>query len=50
MTNQDAQMRIRLPDDVKSWLEAQAQKNLRSQNAEIVLAVREKMQAVAHQK
>ncbi len=50
MTRQDAQMRIRLPDDVKAWLAEQAEKNLRSQNAEIILAVREKMQSGADQK
>ncbi|EGP58470.1 hypothetical protein Agau_C101196 [Agrobacterium tumefaciens F2] len=38
-------MKINLPEDVKRWLETQAAKNLRSQNAEIVLALRAKMKS-----
>ncbi len=40
-------LRIRVPQDVKDWLETQAEKNLRTQGAEIVLAVRAKMEAEA---
>ncbi len=43
MAREDRYMRIRVPDDMKEWLKEQARENLRSQNAEIVLAVREKM-------
>lgn len=45
MKRTDPQMRIRLPADVKRWLEQQAAKNVRTQNAEIVVAIREKMAA-----
>jgi hypothetical protein len=34
---------VRLPQDVKHWLVAQAQRNASSQTSEIVRAVREKM-------
>lgn len=47
MTRQDAQIRIRVPADVKRWLEEQATKNLRTQGAEIVIAVRARMEAEA---
>lgn len=43
MKQNDPQMRIRLPADVKSWLEREAEKNVRTQNAEIVVAIRAKM-------
>lgn len=43
MKRTDPQMRIRLPEDVKDWIEAQAEVNLRTQNAEIVMAIREQM-------
>lgn len=43
MKRTDPQMRIRLPVDVKSWLEHEAEKNLRTQNAEIVMAIRSRM-------
>lgn len=43
MKQDDAQMRIRLPDDVKDWLKKEARKNLRTQNAELVMALMEKM-------
>lgn len=35
---------IRLPDDVKSWIEAEAAKNSCSQNSEIIRAIRERME------
>jgi hypothetical protein len=37
-------MRIRVPEDVKAWIEAEADKNLRTQNAEIVMAIRKQME------
>lgn len=43
MSREDPQMRIRLPEDVKRWVEDRASQNLRSQNAEIVVALREQM-------
>jgi len=36
---------VRMPDDVKQWVEEQAAKNMRSQNAEIVFILREAMRA-----
>lgn len=45
MARGDPEMRIRLPHDVKRWLEKQSKKNLRTQNAEIILAVRARMAA-----
>ena len=37
------QFKLNLPADVKAWLEEQAQKNVRSQGAEIVFRLREQM-------
>jgi hypothetical protein len=34
-----------MPEDVKQWIEEQAAKNMRSQNAEIVFILREVMKA-----
>lgn len=44
MKRTDPQMRIRVPEDVKAWIEAEAERNLRTQNAEIVIAIRQQMQ------
>lgn len=38
------QFKINMPADVKGWLETQAAKNMRSQGAEIIIAIREKME------
>ena len=38
------QMKINLPAEIKTWLAAEAAKNLRSQSAEIVFALKEKME------
>lgn len=38
------QYKMNMPADVKQWLVNQATKNLRSQSAEIILALREKME------
>jgi hypothetical protein len=38
-------MRLRLPGDVKAWVAAQAKKNLRSLNAEVLAALKEKIAA-----
>ncbi|RYE62070.1 MAG: Arc domain-containing protein [Oxalobacteraceae bacterium] len=37
-------MKILMSEDVKTWLAEEARKNMRSQTAEIVLAIKEKMQ------
>lgn len=39
-------VQLRLPVDLKEWIEAQAEKNGSSQNSEIVRAVRERMERV----
>ena len=36
MSRQDPQVVVRLPEQLKDWLKAQAVENKRSQNAEIV--------------
>lgn len=38
------QVKINIPVDVKAWLSCQAERNLRSLTAEVVLAIREKME------
>lgn len=38
------QLQLRLPLDVKSWIEGQAEANAASQNSEIVRSIRERMQ------
>jgi predicted transcriptional regulator len=37
------QMKINLPVEIKKWVERQAEKNMRSQSAEIAFALKEKM-------
>lgn len=38
------QFKLNIPDEVKDWLAEQARQNMRSQTAEIVLALKEKME------
>lgn len=40
-------LQIRLPEDCKSYLEAQARHNVSSQNSEIVRCIRAQMEVVA---
>jgi hypothetical protein len=40
-----AEMQVRLPPDVKGWLEQEAARNWTSQNSEIIRAVRRTMMA-----
>ncbi|MEY9295762.1 hypothetical protein ABIF21_000139 [Bradyrhizobium elkanii] len=40
-----AEMVVRLPRETKTWLERKASENLRSQNSEIILALRRQMEA-----
>lgn len=42
-----SQMKIRLPLREKDFIEREANKNVRSMNAEIVFLIREKMEAAA---
>lgn len=46
------QFKLMVPKDVKEWLAEQAQKNMRSQSSEVIMALREKManQGVTTQK
>ena len=37
------QLKIRLPADVKEWIERQTAKNASTQNSEIVRSIRERM-------
>ena len=41
MARGDAEMRIRVPHDVKAWIEKEAKDNLRTQNAQIVHVLKE---------
>nr|WP_296077794.1 Arc family DNA-binding protein [uncultured Agrobacterium sp.] len=43
MSLHQKQFKLNLPSDVKSWIEKEAEQNLRSQTSEIILAIREKM-------
>lgn len=47
MTVARQQFKLNLPDDVKRWVAGSAARNMRSQSAEIVFALREKMQMTA---
>lgn len=37
---------LRLPDDLKTWLAAQANRNASSQNSEVIRALRERMERI----
>lgn len=37
-------LQLRLPEDLKTWIEEQAHKNRSSQNSEIIHAVRERLE------
>lgn len=41
--------KLNMPADVKEWLAREAERNLRSQTQEIILALREKMSREAEQ-
>jgi hypothetical protein len=40
-----AEMQVRLPPDVKGWLEQEAERNWTSQNSEIIRSIRARMGA-----
>lgn len=44
MSRTDPGLRVRIPPEMKLWLEEQATKNLRSMSAEVVLSVRQRME------
>ncbi|AZD93012.1 MULTISPECIES: Arc family DNA-binding protein [Pseudomonas] len=41
MARKDPQFNLRLPEELKQWVENEAQKNFRSQTAEVVFALME---------
>ena len=45
MTRSDPQMKIRLPQDAKAFIEAEARENASSQSSEVVRAIRAAMRA-----
>lgn len=45
-----SQFKLNIPDDVKEWLANQASRNMRSQTAEVILALKEKMSREAQVK
>lgn len=47
MARDDLHLRVRLPKEEKEWLAASAKKNLRTQSAELVVIIRDKMKEEA---
>lgn len=43
MTDTRQQFKIAIPTEMKRWLAIEAAKNMRSQSAEILIAIRERM-------
>lgn len=41
-------MQLRLPPDLKAWIEAEAAKNGASQNSEVIRAIRDRMERTDH--
>lgn len=41
MGKKDPQFNLRLPGEIKQWVEEEAKKNCRSQTAEVIFALRE---------
>lgn len=44
MSRTDPGLRVRIPPEMKEWLEREAARNLRSMTAEVVLSVRQRME------
>jgi Arc/MetJ-type ribon-helix-helix transcriptional regulator len=44
MARNDPQIALRLPQDLKDWVEEEARRNGSSQNSEVVRALRERME------
>jgi len=42
--NDVVQFKLNIPADLKAWIEAQSRRNVRSQGAEIVACLRERME------
>ncbi|WP_334061367.1 Arc family DNA-binding protein [Limimaricola cinnabarinus] len=43
-------MQLRLPEDLKTWLEKQADRNGSSQNSEVIRAIRERAARLASER
>ena len=43
MPEDRVQFKLNLPENVKAWLACEAARNLRSQSAEVIIALQEKM-------
>lgn len=50
MSNDRKQFKIAIPIEMKRWLAVEAAKNMRSQSAEILVAVRERMERQENEK
>lgn len=50
MHDERRQFKIAMPIEIKRWIAVEAAKNMRSQTAEILLAVREKMDRQKNEK
>ena len=46
MARNDRQLNLRIPEDLKVWIEAQSSCNGSSQTSEVIRALRERMQRV----
>lgn len=49
MARKDPQFNLRLPEELKQWVENEAQKNFRSQTAEVVFALMEEKNGESRQ-
>lgn len=47
MARLDPQIALRLPQDLKDWVAAEAQRNASSQNSEVVRALRERQERLS---
>jgi hypothetical protein len=45
MKQQSVRIPLRLPRDMKAWIEQEAERNFTSQNAEIVRSIRSRMES-----
>ncbi|MCM5689131.1 Arc family DNA-binding protein [Sinorhizobium meliloti] len=50
MTEETKQFKLMIPLEMKRWLAIEAAKNMRSQNAEILIAIRERMERLEKEK
>ena len=50
MTKEAKQFKIAIPLEIKKWVAVEAAKNMRSQSAEILLALREKKERAENEK